>query len=158
MPISNKFIMMKFLKILAAILIFAAPKSGFAQNLGDKLLGVYHAVEEGRESKIRFTREADGTYKGQIFWLKNPNNPDGTPKYDLKNKNVALRSVRADQVVVVWGMTYDQEDNRWEGGRVYNPTSGKNYNCTISFEDEKTLKVRGSIGPVGLSRYWTKIE
>ena len=58
MPISNKFIMMKFLKILAAILIFAAPKSGFAQNLGDKLLGVYHAVEEGRESKIRFTREA----------------------------------------------------------------------------------------------------
>lgn len=84
---------------------------------------------------------------------------NGSPKYDLKNKDEKLRKVRADQVVVVWGVRYDAEEEEWSGGRVYNPASGKNYNCTISFEgDGKTLRVKGSWGPVSLSRYWKKIE
>ncbi len=144
--------------ILAAVLMLLTAERGFAQSKGDRLLGVYHAVEEGRESKIRFTREADGTYKGQIFWLKNPNNPDGTPKYDLKNKDPKLRSVRSDQIVVVWGMRYDEAKETWTGGRVYKPTNGDNYKCTISFEDDKTLRVKGSLGPISLSRYWKKLE
>lgn len=144
--------------LLAALMIMGA-NATLAQSNGDRLLGVYHVVEEGKESKVRFTKQDDGTYQGQIFWLKNPNNADGSPKYDLKNKDEKLRSVRSDQVVVVWGMRYDAKEEKWTGGRVYNPTSGKNYNCTINFEkDGTTLRVRGSIGPVGLSRYWKKIE
>ncbi len=151
--------MKAMMKILVAAVLVLAAQTGFAQSKADRLVGVYHATEEGKESKIRFTREADGSYKGQIFWLKNATNPDGSPKYDLKNKDEKLRKVRADQVVVVWGVRYNEAENEWSGGRVYNPASGKNYNCTISFEEDgKTLRVKGSWGPVSISRYWKKLE
>ena len=67
---------------------------------------------------MEFTRRPDGTYRGQIVWLRNPNNPDGTPKLDAKNPDKSKRSGRADRVVVVDGVKYDAEKGVWNGGRV----------------------------------------
>ena len=63
--------MNKFLKIVVFALFVVCGVESYAQK-ADKLLGVYAVVEEGRESKVRFTKLTDGTYQGQIFWLKNP--------------------------------------------------------------------------------------
>ena len=54
---------LKKLVVLAAALFAAA--GGAAQD-ADRILGVYKAVEEGKESKVEFSRQADGTYRGQI--------------------------------------------------------------------------------------------
>lgn len=143
--------------MMAALMVMGATTL-FAQSKADRLVGTYAVVEEGKESKVRFTKEADGSYKGQIFWLKNATEADGSPKLDKKNPDPKKSKLRADQVVVVWGVRYDAEKDCWSKGRVYNPATGKEYNCTVSFDDEQTLRVRGSIGPVGLSRYWKKIE
>ena len=93
----------------------------FAQSAADKIVGVYQVEEEGRQSKVRFTKCADGSYQGQIIWLSEPNNADGTRKLDVKNPDPAKRN-------------------------------------TPSFDDAKTLRVKGSLGPISLSRYWKKIE
>ncbi len=149
--------MKKFICMLVAGLCLLGSVAVQAQN-PDRILGVYKAVEEGKESKVRFTRRPDGSYQGQIFWLKNPNNPDGTPKYDLKNPDKSKRGIRSDQVVVVDGVKYNAEKNVWDGGRVYDPTKGKSYKVEVSFKDANTLRVKGSLLGFSRSVYWIKIE
>lgn len=149
--------MNKFLKAIALFVCLIGATATFAQK-ADRILGVYEAVEEGKESKVRFTKQADGTYQGQIFWLKNPTNADGTPKYDLKNPDPQKRKVRSDNVIVVYGVRYDAAKDMWKGGHVYNPTNGKTYTVEISFSNDRTLNVRGKLGPFGKSVYWHKID
>ena len=128
---------LKKLIVLAAALFAAA---GVAAQDADRIVGIYKAVEEGKESKVEFTRRPDGTYRGQIVWLRNPNNPDGTPKLDAKNPDKSKRSGRADRVVVVDGVKYDAEKGE------------------VSFEDDRTLRVKGSLLGFSRSVYWQKIE
>ncbi len=150
--------MNKLMKVLVvAVAVFAAV-STYAQSAADKIIGVYSVEEEGRQSKVRFTKCEDGTYQGQIIWLSEPNNPDGTRKMDVKNPDKTKRNTPSDQVVIVYGIRYNAEDNCWDGGKVYKPINGKTYKVAVSFKDAKTLRVKGSLGPISLSRYWTKIE
>lgn len=150
--------MNKLMKLMVVAVALLGAVSTYAQSAADKILGVYHAVEEGKESKVRFTKLPDGTYQGQIIWLLNPNNPDGSRKYDVKNPDPAKRKVPSDQVVIVYGIRYNAKENCWDGGKVYKPNNGKTYKVEVSFEDDKTLRVKGSLGPISLSRYWKKIE
>lgn len=150
--------MNNFFRKLALLAVAVFTIAGVAAQDADKILGVYKAVEEGKESKVEFTRQADGSYRGQIIWLKQPDNPDGTPKLDVKNPDASKRSVRADRVVVVDGVKYDAKKNVWNGGRVYDPTKGKDYKVEVSFEDARTLRVKGSLLGFSRSVYWTKIE
>ena len=150
--------MKNIIKMGLCVLAILLSATTFAQSAADKIVGVYQVEEEGRQSKVRFTKCADGSYQGQIIWLLNPNNPDGSRKYDTKNPDPKLRTVPADQVVIVYGVRYNAEEQCWEGGKVYKPNNGKTYKVELSFKDAKTLRVKGSLGPVSLSRYWNKIE
>ena len=144
------------LGLLALVMLFT--NNVFAQSAADKIVGVYSVEEEGRQSKVRFTKCADGTYQGQIIWLSQPNNPDGTRKMDVKNPDPAKRNTPSDQVVIVYGIRYDAKKIAWNGGRVYKPINGKTYKVECSFDDATTLRVKGSLGPISLSRYWKKVE
>ncbi len=146
------------MKMAVAVLCLMGAATTYAQQAADKILGVYKVEEEGRQSKVRFTKCEDGTYQGQIIWLSEPNNPDGTRKMDVKNPDKAKRNTPSDQVVIVYGIRYNAEDDCWDGGKVYKPINGKIYKVTVSFKDDKTLRVKGSLGPISLSRYWSKIE
>lgn len=140
---------LKKLIVLAAALFAAV---GVAAQDADRIVGIYKAVEEGKESKVEFTRRPDGTYRGQIVWLRNPNNPDGTPKLDVKNPDKSKRSGRADRVVVVDGVKYDAEKGVWNGGRVYDPTKGKSYKVEVSRgrPDAARQRIAAGVQPFGL--------
>lgn len=150
--------MKNIFKVGLATLVMLLSANAFAQSAADKIVGVYSVEEEGRQSKVRFTKCADGSYQGQIIWLSEPNNADGTRKMDLKNPDPAKRNTPSDQVVIVYGIRYDAKKQAWNGGKVYKPINGKTYKVECSFEDEKTLRVKGSLGPISLSRYWKKVE
>ena len=147
-------------------LIFAAalfPAVLAAPSLdGDRIIGVYYVVEEetGEESKIKIAKAEDGTYYAQVVWMKTPNLPDGTPRYDLLNPDPALRKVRADRIKIVTNLTYDADDKEWEHGRAYNPLNGKTYKCYMEFVGANRLKVRGYLGVslLGRTMYWHKVE
>ena len=150
--------MKKILKVGLCALVALLSANVFAQTSADKIVGLYQVEEEGRQSKVCFTKCADGSYQGQIVWLSQPNNADGSRKMDDKNPNPELRKVPADQIVIVYGIRYNAEKNVWGGGKVYKPINGKTYKVECSFDDAKTLRVKGSLGPISLSRYWKKIE
>ena len=132
----------------------------FAQSNADDITGKYYIIKEDTksESRVQIYKNADGKYEGKIIWLKNPNNPDGTPKYDLKNPNPELRKVKSDQVVLLKKFSFDEKNKEWTGGEIYDPEEGKTYKCRLKFESPTKLKVRGYIGvpALGKTMYWTK--
>jgi len=132
----------------------------YSQSDADKLIGKYYVIKQDTksESRIQIYKTSEGKYEGKIVWLKEPNFPDGTPKYDVKNPNPELRKVKADHIVLLKNFSYDEKNNEWSGGTIYDPEEGKTYKCKLNFESATKLKVRGYIGipALGKTMYWTK--
>ena len=146
--------------LFVLIISFITSFQAFSQSNADKLIGNYFVVkkETNAESRIQIYKTSDGKYEGKIVWLKYPNHPDGTPKYDEKNPKAELRKVKSDQIVLLKNFTYDEKNDEWTGGEIYDPEEGKTYKCKLKFESATKLKVRGYIGvpALGKTMYWTK--
>ena len=148
-------------KIIFTLMCALMVLSANAQDLnskGDNILGEYFSLKDGSKSKIRITKEADGTYKAQVFWVENSLDANGNKRKDVKNPDKSLRNVDIDKVVLIKGLKYDVDDKEWTDTKIYDPTAGKIYSVDIEFTDEKTLKVYGNIWGIGKTVYWTKIE
>lgn len=126
-----------------------------AQSAADKIVGVYKAVQKGKESKVKIFKY-NGGYRAQVIWLKEPKEANGAIKRDTKNPDASKRNTPADQVVIIDKVVY--RDELWQDGRIYDPTSGKTYKVEIKFKDDKTLQVKGKLGPFFERVYWTKIQ
>ena len=146
--------MKKFLLILVAGLM--AVTSASAQQKADDIVGTYKAVQNGDNSKVEIRKVGDG-YRAQIIWLENMKNKDGSPRTDKKNPDKAKRNTPSNQIVLIDKVTFDEAKGEWGNGQIYDPQRGKFFKVRISFKDTKTLKVRGSWGPISETVYWTKI-
>ncbi len=151
--------MKKLITTLLGIAIFALPSlaQGINDN-GDNIIGEYLTDRGGSKSKVRVTKNADGTYDAQVFWVEKPYGEDGKKRKDVKNPDKALREVDIDQVVIVKGLKYDPEDKSWGGTKIYDPSKGIKVNASAEFETADKLKLRGTILGVGVTLYWTRIK
>lgn len=141
---------MKRLTTLLVVLLMAVA-SAFAQ--ADKIVGNYKCVRDGVNSKVKIFKHGNG-YRAQVTWVDNLKMPDGSLRKDVKNPDPAKRSVQADKIVLIDKVVY--KDGKWADGKIYDPTNGKTYTVTLYFKDDKTLTVKGSIGPFFERMYWTK--
>ena len=115
-------------------------------------------MKDGAVSKVRISKIGDNSYKAQVFWLEKDKNADGSIRTDLKNPDPAKRKTPSNQIVLIESVSYDSKEGVWNNGNIYDPTSGKVYKTVVDFTDEKTLRVRGYLGPFSKSLYWHKIE
>ena len=129
-----------------------------SNNNPDSIIGSYLSDRGGSQSKVRVTKNADGTYDAQIYWVEHPYDKDGKKRKDVKNSDKALRNVDIDQVVIVKGLKYEADKKRWGGAKIYDPTKGLRVNATAEFESADKLKLRGTILGVGVTIYWTRIK
>ncbi len=148
---------MKRFFLLLLLVCLSATLSLSAQSAADKIVGVYRVVKDGRNSKVKVFKHAGG-YRAQVIWLENMKNPDGSQRTDTKNPDPAKRHTPSNQIVLVDKVTYDADDNEWEDGRIYDPTSGKTYKVEMYFEKPGVLTVKGKLGPFYKKMYWTKIQ
>ena len=152
--------MKKFIVAIICAVAFAMPS--FAQGLNDKadnIIGEYQTDRGGSKSKVRISKNADGSYDAQVFWVENPYEADGkTKRKDVKNPDKALRNVPVDQIVLEKGMKYDAESKSWGGAKIYDPTKGLKVNATAEFETADKLKLRGTILGMGVTLYWVRIK
>ena len=152
--------MKKFIVAIICALAFAVPS--FAQGLNDKadnIIGEYQTDRGGSKSKVRISKNADGSYDAQVFWVETPYEAEGkTKRKDVKNPDKALRNVPVDQIVLVKGLKYDPESKSWGGAKIYDPTKGLKVNATAEFETADKLKLRGTILGMGVTLYWVRIK
>ena len=75
-----------------------------------------------------------------------PNAKEGNPpRIDKYNPNPKLKHRVLDGVIIMKGFEFAGND-KWIGGTIYDPNSGKTYKCTLTLVNRNTLKVRGYIG------------
>ena len=152
--------MKKFIMTILCAMFLAVPAT-FAQSSadnGDNIIGEYLTDRGGKKSKVRVTKDSDGSYNAQVFWVENPYDEAGNKRKDVKNPDKALRNVDIDQVVIVKGLKYDPATKKYGGAKIYDPTKGMRVNASAEFETPDRLKLRGTILGVGVTLYWTRIK
>lgn len=130
--------------------------SGWAQAADVK--GVW--LIETKDAQIELF-DCDSKICGKVVWLKEPNNPDGSPRLDKDNPDAALRSRPLMGHQNVWGMT-EVAPGEWEDGSVYDAESGNTYKGEMKLVDADHLKLRGCIGfcsaLTSRSQTWTRVK
>ena len=71
----------------------------------------------------------------------------GQPKVDLNNPDLDQQGRPIVGLNLLRDLFYIG-DNKWRKGKIYDPESGKDYDCNIKFKGDGTLSVRGYIGHV----------
>ena len=94
--------------------------------------------------------ESNGKVNGKVVWLE-----QGADTRDKHNPDPALKNRKLLGIDLLSGLT--KKDKKYEGGKVYDPKSGKTYKCAI-WLDGKELKVRGYLGVFHATQTWKRKE
>ena len=141
---------------VAAMLVAAALLTGGTAGAAEKLspLGVWLGISDSGEKGHVKIYECGDKLCGRLVWSSQPeardiNNPD-----ESKRDRVLLGQD------IFTGLQPDGE-NFWDYGRLYDPTTGKTWNCNITvLPGNDRLKLRGywGISLFGQTRVWTRVK
>jgi uncharacterized protein (DUF2147 family) len=121
---------MKRIAIIAGLILLSLA----ASSQKDKIVGCW-LTSEG-ESQIRIFRATNGKYYGKIVWQKEEEDKE---KKDTKNPDEKLRDRKILGIQLINSFIYNQPDNRWENGTIYDPDNGKTYDCYMWFDDDPDI-------------------
>lgn len=128
---------MKPIQILFAGLFLLCASPATAANDADAYTGLWWNEAKDGIFELRLT---DGSIEGITRWGK-------VPTKDVHNPDPALRDRWLKDIVFLWGFEYDARKNRWKGGQVYDPDSGKTYDAKMELDKGgSVLKMRGFLG------------
>ena len=110
--------------------------------------------ETGKKKSEVLLYKEDGKSYGKIVRLLLPEDQGKS----CQNCKGADKNKPIEGLVIVKDLVL--EDQVWEEGTIMDPKSGKVYDCYLSLEDSKTLKVRGFLGfsLLGRTQIWKRQE
>jgi uncharacterized protein (DUF2147 family) len=76
------------------------------------------------------------------------------PKTDTRNPDPSQRTRPLQGLRILSG--FRQKGDRWEGGRIYDPESGKTYASKLRLNADGTLSVSGCIAIFCKTQRWTR--
>jgi len=142
---------MKKLVILFFLGIYAL--AGFAQE-ADKIVGVWWNDE--KTTKIEVEKKGE-KYVGTIVYMIPEKYENGQPPKDDENPDPALRERSIVGLQILKGFEYDKSNKEWKDGTIYDPKSGKTYDCYGWLESNDLLKLKGFVAGIrmlGRSSEW----
>ncbi len=110
------------------------------------------------EGRIEIVKSGD-EYTGKLYWIKEPNGPDGKPKKDENNPDESKRS-RPLQGLQLFSGFKKTGDKVYEEGEIYDPKSGKTYSCKMTVKGSDRLDIRGYVGVslIGRTETFKKVK
>jgi uncharacterized protein (DUF2147 family) len=142
---------MKKVVILFFLGIYAL--SGFAQK-ADKIVGIWW--NEEKTSKIEVEKK-DGKYIGTVVYMIPEKYENGEPPKDDENPDPELRDRSIVGLQILNGFVFDADKEEWKDGSIYDPKSGKTYDCYGWLESDDLLKLKGFVAGIrwmGKSSEW----
>lgn len=127
--------------------------SGIAQE-ADKVTGIWWNDE--KTTKIEIKKEA-GKYIGTIVYMVPEKYVDGQAPKDKDNPDEKLRSRSLVGLQILSGLVHDSKSKEWKSGTIYDPKSGKTYDCYAWLEGDDLLKLKGFVAGIrwmGRSSEW----
>ena len=127
---------MRLSLFIAALFLFSFHA---AAQWSDAVIGTW--LSEDGKGKIQIYKSGNAYY-GKLSWLKEPIDPDtGKPKLDKENPDDALQSQSLLGKVILTDFVF--EDGYWQEGEIYDPESGKTYDCKMWLQDKDHLQIKG---------------
>lgn len=146
--------------LLMFVLGYAFPAQ--AQNAlntkGDNIVGTYRGVQKNDKFKVKVTRQSNGTYRAQIFWVEHDTDSDGKKILDGNNPDKSLRSTPCDRIVLFAGLKYNERDRCWDGTKIYDPHRGVKAKMKAWFADDGRLCVKGTLLAFSETVYWERLR
>ena len=147
--------------LVFSFLLFFCGFSAKSQSQADRICGLYYAADpgNGEGSQILIYKTSSGKYEGKVVWMQYPNHPNGEPRRDVKNPDPRKRNQTNVGLVLIKDFVYNEKEDQWQDGTVYNPASGNTYRSYLRLEaNGKLLKVRGYLGVslLGKTVTWTR--
>jgi len=142
---------MKKLILLFFLAVYAL--AAFAQE-ANKIVGIWWNQE--KTTKIEVKQQND-TYFGTIVYMIPEKYENGVPPKDTKNPDKNLRSKSIVGLQILKGFAYNPQKEEWDKGTIYDPKSGKTYDCYAWLENNDLLKIKGFVAGVrwmGKSSEW----
>jgi uncharacterized protein (DUF2147 family) len=118
-----------------------------ANNNGDVIVGEW--ISEPKDGKITIFKQGD-RYFGKISWGKNSAKDKFNPNARLRNRDLVGTVILKDFVF---------KGDSWENGTIYDPHSGKTYECILKVKDNnQKLDIRGFVGAAmfGRTSTWSR--
>jgi uncharacterized protein (DUF2147 family) len=115
-------------------------------------------LTEGGKSQIRLAHCGEALC-GRIQWLKEPSDPTGKPKRDIRNPDPGKRDRPIIGADILMGMKPGETADQWAGD-IYNPEDGKTYQARLTLQDARTLQVKGCVlgGLICKSQAWSRVN
>ena len=130
-------------KIFALMMLVLFSVAANAQNI----LGKWK-TEKG-DANVELYQPGE-MVNGKIIWLEK-----GPDTKDTHNPDAKLRERKLTGVNILSDLT--KKGDKWEGGKIYDPKSGKTYKCSMWMEGDK-LKVRGHLGIFHDTQTWKRVK
>ena len=130
------------------LLLFLTQQAVWANNNADVILGEW--ISEPKDGKIAIFKQGE-RYFGKITWGKTPG------KKDINNPDVKLRNREIVGTVILKDFVF--KGSSWENGTIYDPHSGKTYDCILKVKDNnQKLDIRGFVGMAmfGRTSTWSR--
>ena len=127
--------------LLAAILLLSASVCN-AQKNPDAILGKWMSADNNLEVEVL---KSGTEYKAKVVWFDDSDDKSKpwNVRTDEKNPKKELRSRRIAGLEVLNGLTYNEDDDEWVNGVIYDSKSGKEWSAKVWLTKEGVLKVRG---------------
>ncbi|CAG5069156.1 hypothetical protein DYBT9623_01892 [Dyadobacter sp. CECT 9623] len=141
--------------IFTTFLLCASIAVNAQTGAADKVIGEWLSEEKDRRIEIY---KSGSEYFGRLIWSTELFESDGkTSRKDIRNNDEKLRDRNLQNVNVLSNFIYDS--GMWDNGKMYDPQSGKTYNCLMKLRSE-LLEIRSYIGfpLLGKSTYWKRTE
>lgn len=140
---------------ITTLLVVTTLPTAKGQSNADQIAGYW--LNQDGDAKIEITSRG-GKYFGKLVWLKTPIDPETKkPKLDKHNPEVSLQKRPLMNLEILTNFAFDGK-GEWNGGKIYDPKTGKTYDCLMKFESSNKLKIRGYIGVswIGKTTVWTR--
>jgi uncharacterized protein (DUF2147 family) len=148
------------LKLLFFSLLLWLTTLGGAAAQKHSPLGVWE--DDAGETHVEISRCGDNKQIcGRLAWLSEPqDSTTGLPKTDRRNPDPSKRNAPLQNLLVLQDLTYDSEEDRWTGGKIYDPLNGRTYSCYVYMVSKDRMEVKGYIGFsfIGRSHYWSRVR
>jgi uncharacterized protein (DUF2147 family) len=108
-----------------------------------------------RGTIVQFYKDGD-SYHGKAVWHRQATDRNGKPLKDINNPDKSKRNNPLIGSLLVTNLKYNPKTKMYEGGKVYQPNTGRTFDCKVKLTRENnSMEITGTAGMSMISKTLT---
>jgi uncharacterized protein (DUF2147 family) len=104
---------------------------------------------------VQFYKDGD-SYHGKAVWHRQANDKNGKPLKDINNPDKSKRNNPLMGSLLVTNLKYNPKTKMYEGGKVYQPNTGRTFDCKVKLiRENNVMEITGTAGMSMISKTLT---